>query len=343
MKKTIGFLVLTGLALLLTGAASVTLTVLKPSPVSLPKNIKKVGLLDRTVRPDKKVAQLESVLNAKTPDTDVEGARLCLDGAGKVLLDSGLYEVKKVPGRLIGADIIGSFPTALSWEQVQKICETNGVDALISLEIFNSDFVVSQGQRAKTGGLIPFEFYASGSTTVKAGFRVYNPADKVIVDEYRLSKTKQWESTASTIQGALNLMVNKTKAVGETGAVLGSDYGYRIIPSWYYVTRPLYDTPKKYKEMVRGTRLSQVADWNGAIKAWEAMIPKCKKDDHAGRAAYNIAVSYEVLGDLQKAREWAVKSFTEFGLKKAKEYVDTLDERIYQEKRAKDQAGMTNS
>jgi hypothetical protein len=44
----------------------------------------------------------------------------------------------------------------------------------------------------------------------------------------------------------------------------------------------------------------------------------------AGRAAYNIAVGWEVLGEIEKAKEWASMAYTEYNEKMAKEYYDQL-------------------
>ena len=51
----------------------------------------------------------------------------------------------------------------------------------------------------------------------------------------------------------------------------------------------------------------------------------------AGRAAFNIAVAYEVLGDLEKAREWASKSYVEFNEKRGNDYYNILVYRIREE------------
>ena len=91
--------------------------------------------------------------------------------------------------------------------------------------------------------------------------------------------------------------------------------------------------------MIEGVRKSEVADWNGAIESWEKAIEKGKKDKDKGRAAFNIAVAYEVLGDLDKALEWAAKSYTEYEEKDANDYHRALKNRISNEGYAKQQLG----
>ena len=61
-------------------------------------------------------------------------------------------------------------------------------------------------------------------------------------------------------------------------------------------------------------------------------IKKGKKDKDKGRAAFNIAVAYEVLGDTDKALEWSAKAYTEYEDKDANDYHRKLKARINEER-----------
>ena len=124
-------------------------------------------------------------------------------------------------------------------------------------------------------------------------------------------------------------MLDKVEATNRASYDAGFIYGQRITPTYYQVTRYFFDKPKK--ELGAGVRYSEVADWQGAIDAWMNVVDKGERKD-AGRAAYNIAVAYEVLGDLEKAKEWAARSHTEFAEKDADEYYKMLSNRIREER-----------
>jgi len=102
----------------------------------------------------------------------------------------------------------------------------------------------------------------------------------------------------------------------------GRTYGERITPSYYSVVREFYNKPRKNIDLRMGVRRSEVADWSGAIEAWTRALNAKRKI--AGRAAYNIAVGWEVLGDIEKAKEWASRSYTDYNEKMAKYYYDQL-------------------
>ena len=90
--------------------------------------------------------------------------------------------------------------------------------------------------------------------------------------------------------------------------------------------------------MGAGVRRSEVADWAGAIESWTRVVETGKKK-HAGRAALNIAVGYEVLGEIEMAKEWASRAYVDFEEKEAEDYYDALLNRI----RLEDMAGQQMS
>jgi tetratricopeptide (TPR) repeat protein len=138
-----------------------------------------------------------------------------------------------------------------------------------------------------------------------------------------------FDAEAATLQGAINAMLDKVEATKRASYESGFTYGERITPTYYQVTRYFFNSPKK--KLGAGVRYSEVGDWNNAIREWTKVVDNGKLKD-AGRAAYNIAVGYEVLGDMEKAKEWAARSHTEFQEKDADEYYKTLCNRINEER-----------
>ena len=104
------------------------------------------------------------------------------------------------------------------------------------------------------------------------------------------------------------------------------------------ITRSFTGKSKKAPALEQGSRYADVGDWNEAIRVWEsALITAPAKE--AGYMAYNIAVAYEVLGDLDKAREWAQKSYTQYGNDDGDNYVRTINQRVRNEEIAREQLG----
>jgi proline iminopeptidase len=83
-------------------------------------------------------------------------------------------------------------------------------DAIISLESFNSDFIVTHGSRSERAadggrratGSVKAEYYAEGIATVKMGFRVYDLANRSISDAHMFDHNAKGEATGSTVHSA---------------------------------------------------------------------------------------------------------------------------------------------
>ena len=165
--------------------------------------------------------------------------------------------------------------------------------------------------------------------------RVYDPLTKKIIDEYQVTHRVNFNSGGNSVLDAVNQVLDKVGAINEASYKAGRIYGERISPSYYTVIREFYNKPKRNNDLRAGVRKSEVADWNGAIESWTKALNAKRKV--ARRAAFNIAVAYEVLGDLEKAKEWAAKSYTEYEEKRGNDYYNILVSRIREEAEIKRQ------
>lgn len=79
--------------------------------------------------------------------------------------------------------------------------------------------------------------------------------------------------------------------------------------------------------MAEGARMMEANDWDHAIEA----LNRALENGHRkikGRAAHNLAVVYEILGDLEKAREYARMAWGKYKIRKSRNYGFLLNERI---------------
>jgi hypothetical protein len=83
--------------------------------------------------------------------------------------------------------------------------------------------------------------------------------------------------------------------------------------------------------MSKGAREASVNQWESAIKTWKNGLQNTSDNKAAGRMAYNIAVGYEILGDLFLAHEWAGRSYVDYGEKKGRNYANQINNRMITE------------
>jgi len=324
---------------------NVNMTVTRPAEVSFPSDTRTLLLVDRTKFESNAVNALEGILTGELPADDRVAAQEALVSLKNRLNTSPRFEVKLLPDRLTGNSLTAAFPAAIPWAQVNRLCAANSAEVLISLEIFDSDFIVTNGTRIKKRfegegankrEVEYTEYYAQGVGNVKMGIRVYHNASKTIVDQQLFDEKKSWEAVGKDATDAAALLISKSEANRTLARMLGDDYAYKIAPLPVNIDRDYYGKSKHTPALATGTRYADVNQWAKAIDTWKAGLGTAEEKD-AGKLAYNIAIGYEVLGEYGNALTWARDAYTKYGNRPSREYSSMLEARIREEKILKEQ------
>ena len=267
------------------------------------------------------------------------------------------------------------FALPLPWEEVDLLCKQYNSEALIVLESFDSDSRLSYDSKHvqvkfpcwdvnKNGIKEPVEdinhdkiwdsrdcqaanhpieeqvvttteFYTHAQIEVKTGWRIYFQKEKRIVDEYRFSDNLNFDGKGPTPQSATAALPDKRESVKQTGAHAGTVYGYRISPQWITVSRYFYTRGNDNMKFA-GKKARKINDWKGAMEVWKKEALNSDKKI-AWHADYNMGVACEREGNLDVALEWAKKSYERGHKSAAAQYLNTLNYRIAEKKRADEQ------
>ncbi len=263
----------------------------------------------------------------------------------QLLQTSDRFKIRYCEGVMNASDPQSlQFGEMLSWEIVDSLCKSTGSEALLVLEFFDTDFsIINPGASAVSavGAVLngnTQSIEVSGTAKTIAGFRVYIPATKTVVYEDRFSWSKTWRQSSTNPIEALNKLVKPNQALMETSYNTGYEFGRSIIPLYYWENRSMY---KGKKDLIaKGQRQALAKDWEAAILTWkEASYDNEFKPKTKARAAFNLALGYEVLGDLVQAQKWIQTSYVEDGKEEALTYSNILDKRIREQERLKEQTG----
>jgi hypothetical protein len=161
-------------------------------------------------------------------------------------------------------------------------------------------------------------------TSVKTGWRIYDPSSKSILDEYTL-----WEDITFTGKGinpmvAAAALIDRKEAVKQVGNKAGHSYALRLLPYELSVTRDYY--VKGTDNFKTAKRKAQTGNWDQAGQIWEKETDN-PKEKIAGRACYNMAIISEINGDIDLAIKWAQKAYEDYNNHLALKYVDILNYR----------------
>ncbi len=290
----------------------------------LPQGIDDIAVVNRSLTKEEDASNktLESIATGEIAGSDKLASDEAIKGIFDGIQDRGHFRVV-IPSktRLEGTGTRLT-PEILDWDKVSEICTESEADVLLVLETFdsNSDFVFNTAmeqvtsviQTGKASGRIP----RRARVNVKSYWRLYDPSSKTIIDQFQQTHLMDFD----LMNGALPFT-----ALPETAYDAGLQYSSRFFPSFYRVRRDMYKKGKGRDKHLfdAGWRRTEVANWKEAIEIWTE-IANDPSNKSAGRAAYNIAVANEVLGNTDLALQWAQRSYQDYDDKMARNYAKVL-------------------
>jgi len=314
-----------GIAWSALAVTSIRVKIPSSTAVNIPSSITSLGILDRTMR-------IQDSTKANTKNEDMKGIIRSLDGLHEVIIRSNRYMVFLTPDRYDAFGLQSEFPAPMSLALVQDFCDSYQVDAVVVLETFDKSFKLTHSTREEdvkgTNGSVSKQVvhYMEGEASVELGFRVYNRADGAVLDEHKTQFSKKWYGRGATKEIAQKYVVTEEYAIPIICFQAGEEYSERILPRMIEEDR-FYNKKGKDARIAEGCNLALENKWKDAIDLW---INVFESDDNTskGYAAYNIALGFEVLGNLDDALLYAKKSLVDYGDKDAKAYVALLEKRI---------------
>lgn len=339
-----GYIVLGILLISCSATNNLTMGATEPAIVHLPKEIQRIGIINRSLPSEgnRTIDKIDQILSAEGLDLDRKGAEMAINALSDELAGTGRFEEILILDQETeirkGLDV---FPASLSWEVIEEICESNGVDVIFSLAFYDTDTKVSYKPSVKQlpnnlGVKVAVPAHeVTLNTLIKNGWRIYNPRNRQVVDEFMY--TDQLVSSGKGINPvkAIEAVARRNEAVEELSKNMGYAYGSRLSPYKHRISRDYF---------VRGTdnfmvakRRAQTGDWQGAAQLWEKELDN-SKSKIAGRACYNMAIINEINGDLNTAMDWASKSYTDYNNKEALRYLNILKYRLSQNEILEQQA-----
>lgn len=314
----------------------------RPAQITVAPNIQTVAVLNRSIPSSKQT--VETVLTAEKPKQDEELSNECIRGLNNLLETSDRFKVRYCKETMMASDPTSlRFGELLDWAIVDSLCKANESEALLVLEYFDTDFkVVNPGATAAaTVGTIlngnTQQIEVTGTAKTTAGFRVYVPATKTILYEDHFSWSTTWRQSSTNPIDALSKLIKPNQALMETSYNTGYEFGGSIIPLYYWEDRSLYKGKKDL--MAKGERQALAKDWEGAVITWKEVYDDATKSKIKAKAAFNLALGYEVLGDLETAQKWIQTAYVEGGEDEALRYSEILDLRVREQEKLKLQTG----
>lgn len=332
-KATLGWLPI--LFLLASCNRHTNLTVLQPAQMKIPEHIAAVAVVDRSKPSKGWLNVLEGVLTGEAIGQDRQSRAEAVRGLSAALTRTPRFSVKNTGIEMTGSKVGANLPAPLEWSEVERICEQYGADAVVTIESFDSDNSAAarrtETKRKDKNGkeYIDVQYDSNMRTGVRMGWRMYDPKAKIILDEFTTDDYLERNASGKNEREALSNLpspVDVSRSVAYNG---GQRYGSRIAPLYVQVSRTYYAKARGYTEqMKQAASYARDNDWKHAAEIWKNIeVRSADNRKAAGRAAYNMAVASEVNGNLELALEWAQTGWSKYGNKKARNYIQVIQQR----------------
>ncbi len=318
-------------------APAIRVPVLQPSLVTVPSDIQVIGVIDRSAPKnagETVLGTIEGILTGEGIMGDREGAAQAVSAMVVALAESPRFQVvsPNVSRRDVGASL---FDTQLDFRTVQRICRQAGCDALLSLEAFDSNSALTIDGNPIDPRRVYTDPTVTRDTRVLASWRLYDAHEDRILDEARdWARQRSWSNSADTLPVAIAGLPSQNDAMRMVGAGMGAEYSRRIAPTWVTLSRKYYGGGDP--QLVEGKHYARASEWEGAKAIWQGLVDD-PRPRVSGKAHYNLALAYEVEGDLPTALVHAKQAAVKLHNKRARDYVRTIDWRIADQKRLEQQ------
>jgi hypothetical protein len=311
-------IVLTGL----TSCYSVStyyISVLHPAEITLPPGIRNVSICPGTKARHPGKGKLDSLDNIRL-NQDIYYYDHCkeyLNGLAEILAYSPRFDKVVVRDSVPAPD---SEADSLSWSDIIGICRVDSTDALVALEYFYLTDIFDINNFFDLGCTIVY------SIINYSAWKIYNPRDFNIADDYILRDTLYWERYDFYCDNALRKFPESTAIIDESFYMAGNKYGLRMAPLWDdNIERKYYSSGnKRLRDAAMHVKRNQ---WSEAIELWRSLSGHPNKI-LASKACHNMALACETEDKPELALEWAKKSYSLYRNPASAAYIKILAGRI---------------
>lgn len=328
------------LLLLFTASCSttriITIEIPQPAPKDLPQRIQSLVLVNRTVNEKYSDMDADSMqalfynenFNYDTVIYDLTAVDTTLKALGELLYESGRYDFVIPENRFLEFESNAFFSKEMPWNQVKELCATYRTDAVLSLDMYSTR-ISTEFEKESFYDPISDGFYSASGARMQviydAMFRVYDPVEeKVLLREF-FKDTLTWEGIDSSTRGLFDDFTPVKQALTEAGIALALDFSEKIGTVWHQHQRPLF--LKGDANMKHAGTFIDAGDWEKAMALWMDTAEKSKSKSTKSKAQLNIAIGYELQGDIDKAVSWALDSYNTMYRPVTYRYLEILKQR----------------
>jgi hypothetical protein len=215
-------------------------------------------------------------------------------------------------------------PEVFDWDFVEEICEEYNTDALLVLENLALRTVTNY-----TTGIDDYSFlssiqyhYASMDFYSRSHWRIYYPKTKSILIDLKMNHdTIYWDNYAYDLTELFQALPSVKNAAIEAGVKVAYDFSKKITPRWIPKTRYYYVL--KRPNIDQSVKHAAEGNWGYALENWLKYTESGNRIRRS-KVMLNVALAYEMTGDIDNAIYWAKESTETFYRSVSNHYLKEL-------------------
>ncbi len=293
-------------ATLVTGCAGIkTLTIQtqEPAQVTLPTNVSKLLIVDNVVgqpydigHSKKKIGRSAEKVSVRTDSLSI----IFTEALAQFLNEEGFYDEVMLHNKPMRNDKEYWSEKPLTPETMLELKKSSGADAIVSLDKI---LVASEWEDLFVQEGYP---YAKLSGKIRSTLRVYLPTLEGQIPTVQYIDSLYWEGFDISDGRAYAEFVipHAESALKELAAYAADKMTYVLTPHW--VTQERWYYTMSSSTMQEAEAFVAQAKWKEAIAKWDSFYNSAKNKADKAKAASNIAMGYEMLDDIETARDWVL-------------------------------------
>ena len=308
---------------------SIQVAVKPEYPIS--EDVQSLAILNRSLTrrfSDLKADSLEKILiaNKMMMDSlfrDSIASDTAIQVAAQALFGSGRFDVVVPEARNIIRTDNNGIVNPLDTAFINEICRDFKVDAVLILENFAERLESKYTLNTKNGVFYENNEYSAATDVVYVSdWRLYRRNNFKPVIRFQVADTIFWRHYSYSLEDLYSQMPRIKEALVGGGIEAGLKLTKYISPKWVNQTRYYFVTGKD--EIDAAIPLIKNNKWEEAAAVWMRYATVDSKAVRS-KVEYNLALAAEMVGKIDMAIEWGLKSFKTRYSRAAEAYLKKLD------------------
>jgi hypothetical protein len=281
-----------------------SLDVLRPAKVAFATDANDLLVVNNTVTQPAEYGHIKQLLNEIPKNILIRTDSMpifCLGALTEDLEGKDFFtSVQLIPNTINTSNEFFK-PQPLTDETVNELCRKKQAKVILSLDKMQVNDDLKEEYLAENS-----TYLSSLELRIETSWSIHYP-NKSDVTSVQFTDTVYWESESYYRKKGMNDLPNRADALVDGALNVGHKAVDRFVPYWDKVDRYFFNPQKKLMKQAMDS--VYVKNWKSAISLWNTELNKTKSSRVQAQAANNIAIGYEITGDLDKALEYATIAY----------------------------------